>query len=288
MNDSENIYKTCMAKCRFSALTIEELLYLQLSGFTLRQLQDDTADTEHYLRETIRNNVHKLDKARRILAKQEKAGIVSIPFYADDYPCRLKVLNNDVPILIHVLGNKELLYHEDSVAVIGARAADKEGLDMAYFSSQQLAKQGYPVISGLALGCDTVAHRGCLDAGGHTIAVVASGLDITHPKVNKALQEDIVASGGTILSEYPFGVKANPTRLVARCRIQAALSHTVIVAQCPIISGTMYAVRFAKTYGRNVYAVQFDRQNELNTGNKFLLDCGIAQPISTEYPNKKI
>lgn len=288
MNNLENKYNTCRAEYRLPTLTVEELLCLQLSGLSLRQLQDDTMDTRSYLKETIRNDVRKWDKARRILGRQEKVGIVSIPYYADDYPCRLKVLNNDVPLLIHVLGNKELLYREDSVAVIGARSADKEGLDMAYFSSQQLAKQGYPVISELALGCDTAAHRGCLDAGGQTMAVVASGLDITHPKANKALQEDIVASGGTILSEYPFGVKANPTRLVARCRIQAALSHTVIVAQCPIISGTMYAVRFAKTYGRNVYAVQFDRQNELNTGNKFLLDYGIAQPISIEYPNKKI
>lgn len=288
MNNLENKYNTCRAEYRLPILTVEELLCLQLSGLSLRQLQDDTLDIRSYLKETIRNDVRKWDKARRILGRQEKVGIVSIPYYADDYPCRLKVLNNNVPLLIHVLGNKELLYREDSVAVIGARSADKEGLDMAYFSSQQLAKQGYPVISGLALGCDTAAHRGCLDAGGQTMAVVASGLDITHPKANKALQEDIVASGGTILSEYPFGVKANPTRLVARCRIQAALSHTVIVAQCPIISGTMYAVRFAKTYGRNVYAVQFDRQNELNTGNKFLLDYSIAQPISIEYPNKKI
>ena len=281
-------YDTYRAEYRLPTLTVEELLCLQLSGLSLRQLQDNIIDTKSYLKETIRNDVRKWDKARRILERQEKAGIVSIPYYADDYPCRLKVLNNDIPMLIHVLGNKELLNHDDSVAVIGARAADKDGLEMAYFFSQQSVRQGYPVISGLALGCDTAAHRGCLDAGGHTIAVVASGLDITHPKVNKALQEDIVASGGTILSEYPFGVKANPTRLVARCRIQAALSHTVIVAQCPIISGTMYAVRFAKTYGRNVYVVQFDRQNELNTGNKFLLDYGIAQPINTEYPNKKI
>lgn len=288
MNNLEKKYDTYRAEYRLPTLTVEELLCLQLSGLSLRQLQDNIIDTKSYLKETIRNDVRKWDKARRILERQEKAGIVSIPYYADDYPCRLKVLNNDIPMLIHVLGNKELLNHEDSVAVIGARAADKDGLEMAYFFSQQSVRQGYPVISGLALGCDTAAHRGCLDAGGHTIAVVASGLDITHPKVNKALQEDIVASGGTILSEYPFGVKANPTRLVARCRIQAALSHTVIVAQCPIISGTMYAVRFAKTYGRNVYVVQFDRQNELNTGNMFLLDYGIAQPINTEYPNKKI
>ena len=93
------------------------------------------------------------------------------------------------------------------------------------------------------MGCDTAAHRGCLDADGQTIAVVASGLDITHPKVNKSLQDEIIAKGGAILSEHPFGVKANPTKLVARCRMQVVLTQSVIVAQCPIISGTMYAVR---------------------------------------------
>lgn len=287
MNNLENKYETCKVEYSLQTLTVEELLCLQLSGFTLKQLQDDKVDTEYYLRKIIRNDVRKWDKARRILARQEKAGIVSIPYYADDYPYRLKILNKDAPILIYVLGNKGLLYREYSVAVIGARAADKEGLDMAYFLSQQSAKQGNSVISGLALGCDTAAHRGCLDAGGQTIAVVASGLDITHPKVNKTLQDEIVANGGTILSEYPFGVKANPTRLVARCRIQAALSHALIVAQCPVISGTMYAVRFAKLYGRKVYATSFDMQNELNSGNKFLLDYGLAQAINPDsFPIK--
>ena len=157
---------------------------------------------------------------------------------------------------------------------------------MAYGLAKQMGEQGHIVISGLALGCDTAAHRGCLDADGQTIAVVASGLDITHPKVNKSLQDEIIAKGGAILSEHPFGVKANPTKLVARCRMQVVLTQSVIVVQCPIISGTMYAVRFAQEYNsvplgweNNVYSVRYDTQNELNSGNKFLLDYNLALPI---------
>ena len=271
-----------MGTWRVSCLSVEELLCLQLLGYSSKQLYEDMEGERYSLKETASMSIRELDKAKRIL--EAKAGVVTIPYYSEAYPHHFRHLREDAPPLIHVLGNKDLPNREDNVAIIGARAADKDGLDMAYGLAKQMGEQGHIVISGLALGCDTAAHRGCLDVGGQTIAVVASGLDITHPKVNKSLQDEIIAKGGTILSEHPFGVKANPTRLVARCRIQAALSHVVIVAQCPIISGTMYAVRFAKMYGRNVYATRFDRQNELNTGNKFLLDYGIAQPISTEYP----
>ena len=227
-----------------------------------------------------------LDKAKRILDRQVKAGVVTIPYYAETYPRHFRNLGMDAPPLIHVLGNEKLLNREDNVAIIGARAADKEGIDIAYRLANQIGRQGHVVISGLALGCDTAAHRGCLDADGQTIAVVASGLDITHPKVNKLLQDEIVAKGGTILSEHPFGVKANPTRLVARCRMQVALTQSIIVAQCPIISGTMYAVRFAQEYRcnkfglrRQIYAVKYDAMNELNSGNKFLLDYNLALPV---------
>lgn len=172
------------------------------------------------------------------------------------------------------------------MTIIGARAADADGLDASYRFARQIGGQGHVVVSGLALGCDTAAHRGCLDADGQTVAIVASGLDITHPKVNWTLQEEIVAKGGVIVSEHPFGVKANPTRLVARCRMQVALTQSVIVAQCPIISGTMYAVRFAQEYDgdffgweNDIYAVEYDTWDELNSGNKFLLDYNLALPI---------
>ena len=269
---------------RVSCLSVEELLCLQLLGYSSKQLYEDMEGERYSLKETASMSIRELDKAKRIL--EAKAGVVTIPYYSEAYPHHFRHLREDAPPLIHVLGNKDLPNREDNVAIIGARAADKDGLDMAYGLAKQMGEQGHIVISGLALGCDTAAHRGCLDVGGQTIAVVASGLDITHPKVNKSLQDEIIAKGGTILSEHPFGVKANPTRLVARCRMQVVLTQSVIVAQCPIISGTMYAVRFAQEYHgvsfgweNNVYSVQYDTQNELNSGNKFLLDYKLALPI---------
>ena len=271
---------------RVSCLSVEELLCLQLLGYSSKQLYEDMEGERYSLKETASMSIRELDKAKRILDRQAKAGVVTIPYYSEAYPHHFRHLREDAPPLIHVLGNKDLPNREDNVAIIGARATDKDGLDMAYGLAKQMGEQGHIVISGLALGCDTAAHRGCLDAGGQTIAVVASGLDITHPRVNKSLQDEIVAKGGAILSEHPFGVKANPTRLVARCRMQVVLTQSVIVAQCPIISGTMYAVRFAQEYNsvplgweNKVYSVRYDTQNELNSGNKFLLDYNLALPI---------
>lgn len=271
---------------RVSCLSVEELLCLQLLGYSSKQLYEDMEGERYSLKETASMSIRELDKAKRILDRQAKAGVITIPYYSEAYPHHFRHLREDAPPLIHVLGNKDLPNREDNVAIIGARAADKDGLDMAYGLAKQMGEQGHIVISGLALGCDTAAHRGCLDVGGQTIAVVASGLDITHPKVNKSLQDEIIAKGGAILSEHPFGVKANPTKLVARCRMQVVLTQSVIVAQCPIISGTMYAVRFAQEYSggpfgweNNVYSVRYDTQNELNSGNQFLLDYNLALPI---------
>ena len=270
---------------RASCPSIEELLCLQLLGYSSRQLYEGMGN-DGFLKTVASGSIRELDKAKRILDRQAKAGVVTIPYYAEAYPRHFRNLGRDAPPLIHIVGNQALLNRENNVAIIGARAADKEGLDIAYELANQIGGQGHVVISGLALGCDTFVHRGCLDADGQTMAIVASGLDITHPKVNKPLQDEIVAKGGTILSEHPFGVKANPTRLVARCRMQVALTQSIIVIQCPIISGTMYAVRFAQEYDgdcfgweNDIYAVRYDTQNELNSGNKFLLDYNLALPI---------
>lgn len=278
------------AEWKASCLSVEELLCLQLLGYSSRQIVERVhPEVNERLKRTAVKATRELDKAKRILDRQAKAGVMTIPYYAADYPYHFRNLCNDTSPLIHVLGNLELLNRNDTVTIIGARAADAEGLDIAYQFAKQIGGQGHVVISGLALGCDTEAHRGCLDAEGQTIAIVASGLDTTHPKVNKTLQEEIVAKGGTIVSEHPFGVKANPTRLVARCRMQVALAQSVIVAQCPIISGTMYAVRFAEEYDGDIfgwenliYAVEYDTWNELNSGNKFLLDYNLAIPLRPE------
>lgn len=275
-----------MAEWLASVPHVDELLALQLQGTIPKQMPGDV-QTNGYLREIAQKSRRELDKARYILERQAKAGVVTIPYYADEYPRHFCGLGNDAPPLIHVLGNRELLNREDNVTIIGSRAADRDGLAAASRMAEQIGGAGHVVISGLAEGCDTAAHRGCLDAGGQTVAIVASGLDIVYSKSNKALQDEILANGGIILSEHPFGVKANPTRLVARCRMQVVLTQSVIVAQCPVVSGTMYAVHFAQEYNEysydgwesSIYAVSFAEWNERNSGNEYLLDSGRAVPI---------
>ena len=158
------------------------------------------------------------------------------------------------------------------VAIIGSRKATRTGNSKAYDLGASYAKKGYVVVSGLALGCDASAHRGC-------IAIVATGLNLVHPRENIPLQEEILRKGGLILSEQPLGVKANPTRLVARNKLQAALSEEVVVAECPEHSGTMHTVRFAQKYGKKVKAVRLPYDKEENSGNKYIIDTGIGEGI---------
>lgn len=139
--------------------------------------------------------------------------------------------------------------------------------------------KGNVIVSGLALGCDSSAHQGCIDANGKTIAVVASGLNIVHPKANESLQKEIINKGGLIISEQPFGVKANPVRLYARNRLQAALVQKVIVVQCAVKSGTMNTVYFAHKYGCKIYAVAYGQYDKHNAGNEYILNKGIGFPI---------
>lgn len=137
----------------------------------------------------------------------------------------------DCPEVLYALGNTDVMATKRKAAVIGARKADEAGVD----------------------------------AGGITIAIVATGLDRVFPKEHIDLQESILATGGLVISEQPPGVKANPSKLIARNRLQAALSDFIVVAQCPVKSGTLYTV-------------DFGFHNEINAGNSLLLSQG-AQPI---------
>ena len=135
------------------------------------------------------------------------------------------------------------------------------------------------ILSGLAYGCDAAAHRGALDTGGDTIAVVATGLDRTHPEEHQALQEEIIASGGLVLSEYPLGTPVDKYRLIARDRLQAALSTAVLVIECGLKSGTMHTVHFAERYLRPIYALPpHSKGLPSQEGNRLLLRTGRAKP----------
>ena len=195
------------------------------------------------------------------------------------FPKAFKAIGEDCPETIYALGNINLLESESMVAIIGSRKASRRGNSAAYALGAKLAKEGKIIVSGLALGCDAAAHRGCLSVDGKTIAIVATGLNLTHPRENVPLQEEILCKGGLLISEQSFGTKANPSRLVARNRLQAALSQVVIVAECPEHSGTMHTVRFAQKYGKKVKSVFFKGRNDMNSGNRFIVEQGIGEYI---------
>ena len=207
------------------------------------------------------------------------AQIITINKEDEFFPEAFKAIGEDCPERIYAMGNLDLLKREHMVAIIGSRKATRTGNSKAYDLGISYAKKGYVVVSGLALGCDASAHRGCMAADCGTIAIVATGLNLVHPRENIPLQEEILRKGGLILSEQPLGVKANPTRLVSRNRLQAALSEEVIVAECPKHSGTMHTVRFAQKYGKKVKAARLPYDKEENSGNKYIIDTGIGEGI---------
>lgn len=221
-----------------------------------------------------------LARAQRILSAQRNAGVGTISCFDVDYPKSLLEID-DFPPLIHYLGDSSLFSKLNQVAVVGARNADRQGCEAAWKLGYEFGKD-HIVVSGLAAGCDTAAHRGCLEAGGRTVAVVATGLDTVFPQENEDLQKDILRSGGAVLSEQLFGAEAKPKYLVARNRLQAALANTVIVAQCPERSGTLHTVKFAQRYHKDVKAWRFTVRNEANAGNFALIGSGVASSIVLE------
>ncbi len=203
--------------------------------------------------------------------------IITINKNDELFPMALKAIGDDCPETIYAMGNIELLQSDNMVAIIGSRKASRQGYNAAYSLGARLAKEGKIIVSGLAMGCDAAAHRGCLSVDGKTIAIVATGLNLVYPQENTTLQEEILEKGGLILSEQPLGVQVSSSRLVARNRLQAALSQTVIVAECPEHSGTMHTVRFAQQYGKAIKAVAYAKINDKNSGNRYIVNQHIGE-----------
>ena len=156
----------------------------------------------------------------------------------------------DSPVMLYVKGNVNCLSAETVIAVIGTREPSRWGATAAERIAASLAAKGIVVTSGLALGCDTAAHRGCMLAGGHTIAVMAHGLDRVYPAQNRQLAAGILNSGGCLVSEYAPGVAPSPKYFVERDRLQSGLSGAVIVIETNLRGGTMHTVGFCLKQGR--------------------------------------
>jgi DNA processing protein len=163
---------------------------------------------------------------------------------APDYPAGLLRLD-DPPALLFVHGPNQP-EQRPRVAVIGTREPSAWGEQTARACAAEVVHAGGIVVSGLAWGIDTAAHRGSVDAHGCTWATLPSGLDLVFPPSNAALAARIVEEGGALISEYPPGTRPHPTFFVERDRLQAALSQAVVVIETGLTGGTMHTVRFAR------------------------------------------
>jgi DNA processing protein len=166
-----------------------------------------------------------------------------------------------------------------SVAIVGTRKPTAYGKEVGHTLAFDLAKRGVVVISGLALGIDAVAHRGALEAGGTTIAVLGNGLPDIYPATHKDLARQIAERGGAIISEYEPGVSARQYQFLERNRLVSALSDAIIIIEAAARSGTLNTAGHALEQGREVFVVPGNITSPLSAGCNTLLKQG-AHPVT--------
>jgi DNA processing protein len=197
---------------------------------------------------------------RRFDPAAERRRLESLAVFAacrhdETYPGALADLT-DPPAVLFSTSQKPLSPEErgPAVSIVGTRAASPYGLEVAYALGRGLGAAGVPVVSGLALGVDAAAHRGCLDAGGQTIAVLAGGVDVPYPRQNRRLHKRI-AETGAVISEMPPGQRPFRWSFPARNRIMAGLADMAVIVEAADPSGSLITAEFARDLGRAVGAV---------------------------------
>lgn len=212
--------------------------------------------------------------AEKELEKCEKLGIKIITYLDEEYPESLRFISNP-PLVLYVKGNlKEL----PSVSVVGTRHPTPYGVKYAKQIVSDMARIGLNIVSGLARGIDTVAHKAALNAKGKTYAVIGSGLNRIYPPENTKLADKIAESGGCVLSEYPLDTRPLKPNFPRRNRIISALSFATLVVEGDYNSGAMITARYAVEQGKDVMAIPGSLDNRMSNGPNKLIKEG-AYPV---------
>jgi DNA processing protein len=199
-----------------------------------------------------------------------RAGARFVAIGEADYPPMLRRM--DLPPPLVAIKGEAAVFTLPPVAVVGARNASLAGIRMAQSLAGELGREGYAVVSGLARGIDTAAHRGSLATG--TIAVLAGGLDLPYPPENTELYHEIAATGGAVISEMPFGWEPRARDFPRRNRIIAGLAYGLLVVEAAKRSGSLISARLAGEMGRLVFAVPGSPLDPRAAGTNGLLKDG--------------
>jgi len=227
----------------------------------------------------------RLDEARRCfpvdeeIRGAERSGVRIMTRDDADYPRNLKEIF-DPPCVLYVKGAFDS-DDTNAVAVVGSRGASYYGLSCARDFSAQFAAFGLTVVSGMARGIDTAAHRGALDASGRTLAVLGSGLDDVYPRENRGLCEQI-AGAGAVISEFPLDTAPLAQNFPVRNRIVSGLSKGVLVVEASLKSGALITARLAAEQGREVFAIPGKLSSATSDGAHDLIKHGAHMATSPE------
>ena len=217
------------------------------------------------------------DAEQELARVHQQRGSV-LTYEDEEYPERLREIFDPPPVL-WALGNTKLL-SRPAIAIVGTRQPTPYGSGMAEILARDLASRRLVILSGMARGVDTAAHRGALAAKGSTVAIWGTGIDVIYPKENKSLAENILAGGGAIVSECRLGTFPAPQNFPRRNRILSGISVGVLVVEAGENSGTRVTARCALEQDRDVFAVPGNVTNRNAWGPNTLIKQG-AKLVAT-------
>ncbi len=240
-------------------LTVQQLIVLKyVTKYNIKLMQELYASHQnwdtmlngliHEFRISEKDIYSSFEESKIAMDKLDYYGITAIPFYDERYPLKLRKIPDGPPIL-YVKGD---LQSKRLAAVVGSRRMSPYGAKITRHVVDWLDDLDYGVVSGLALGIDTVAHQESISNNQYTIAVMPNALDTIYPNENYALANNILNAGGALVSEMVFGLNRGKKTFVQRNRIQAALSDAVIPIEMGISSGTTHTVNYGYRYNKKV------------------------------------
>jgi DNA processing protein len=207
------------------------------------------------------------------------------------YPSSLREIY-DPPIVLYVKGAWSECLDQPCIGVVGSRKCSTYGQNSAMMLARDLAQRGMTVVSGLARGIDAAAHRGALEGSGRTVAVLGTGIDEVYPRDHKKLAEEILGSGGAVVSQFPLGTPPVSENFPYRNRIISGLSLGVVVVEAAENSGSLITARLAMEQNREVFAVPGNITSRNSFGTNYLIKGAGAklvqqwQDIAAEMPQQ--
>ncbi|MGB7069276.1 MAG: DNA-processing protein DprA [Pyrinomonadaceae bacterium] len=230
------------------------------------------------------------DKAAGELEQVRQSGGDVLILDDGSYPYLLREIA-DPPITLYVRGEWQACFEAPCVAVVGSRKCSTYGSNAAEMLARDLASRGICIVSGLARGVDTAAHRGAIRGGGKTIAVLGTGINGAYPKENTRLIGEILESGGAVISQFPLGTPPLKDNFPYRNRIISGLSLGVLIIEASERSGSLITARLAMEQNREVMAVPGNITSGNSIGSNYLIKCGAKlvqqwQDVVAELPSE--